>query len=145
MLPPLTGLRIVDLTSVILGPFATQILGDLGAAVIKVEPPEGDSMRPIPPAAAPGLSAIFANNNRNKRSIALDLKHPDGKRVLERLVAGSDVLIHNMRQEAIDRLGFSAAACVRLATVGPAMQLLSINPGCEMAWPGVPVPDLSRT
>src|SRR5262245_55388962 len=111
MLTLLTGIRIVDLTSVILGPFATQTLGDLGADVIKVEPPDGDSMRPIPPAAAPGLSAIFANNNRNKRSIALDLKHADGKRILERLVARSDVLIHNMRQEAVDRLGFSAAVC----------------------------------
>jgi crotonobetainyl-CoA:carnitine CoA-transferase CaiB-like acyl-CoA transferase len=111
MLPLLEGLTIVDLTAVILGPYATQILGDLGADVIKVEPPEGDSMRAIPPIAAPGISAIYANHNRNKRSIALDLKSAEGKDVLARLVAKADALVHNMRQEAIDRLGFGFAPC----------------------------------
>ena len=74
MIPLLAGLRILDLTSVILGPYATQILGDFGAEIIKVEPPEGDSMRPVAPVMAGGVSAIFANNNRNKRSVVLDLK-----------------------------------------------------------------------
>jgi crotonobetainyl-CoA:carnitine CoA-transferase CaiB-like acyl-CoA transferase len=106
MLPLLTGLRIVDATTIILGPYATQILGDLGADVIKVEPLEGDLMRAIPPAAEPGMSAIYVNHNRNKRSIALDLKHDDGKAVLSRLIASADALIHNVRQDAMDRLGF---------------------------------------
>jgi crotonobetainyl-CoA:carnitine CoA-transferase CaiB-like acyl-CoA transferase len=110
MIPLLKGLRILDLTSVILGPYATQILGDLGAEVIKVEPPEGDSMRPVAPVAAPGLSAIFANFNRNKRSVALDLKSEAGKAALRKLVPTADVFVHNMRQEAMDKLGFTFKA-----------------------------------
>lgn len=111
MLPLLKDIRIIDVTAVILGPYATQILGDLGADVIKVEPLDGDSMRHIPPHGAPGISALFANNNRNKRSIALDLKHPDGRAVLEKLIGGADALVHNMRQDAFDRLGFGFEAC----------------------------------
>jgi crotonobetainyl-CoA:carnitine CoA-transferase CaiB-like acyl-CoA transferase len=107
MIPLLKGLRILDLTSVILGPYATQILGDLGAEVIKVEPPEGDSMRPVAPQAVPGLSAIFANCNRNKRSVVLDLKTEAGKAALRRLIATGDAFVHNMRQEAMDKLGFT--------------------------------------
>ena len=107
MIPLLKGLRILDLTAVILGPYATQILGDLGAEVIKVEPPEGDSMRPVAPVAAPGLSAIFSNFNRNKRSVALDLKSEAGKAALRKLLPTADVFVHNMRQEAMDKLGFT--------------------------------------
>jgi crotonobetainyl-CoA:carnitine CoA-transferase CaiB-like acyl-CoA transferase len=110
MIPLLKGLRILDLTSVILGPYGTQILGDLGAEVIKVEPPEGDSMRPVAPLAADGLSAIFANFNRNKRSVVLDLKTEAGKAALRKLIATADVLVHNMRQEAMDKLGFTFEA-----------------------------------
>ncbi len=110
MVPLLKGFRIIDVTAVILGPYATQILGDLGADVIKVEPLEGDSMRVVQPVGAPGITALFANNNRNKRSIALDLKHPEGKAVLRRLIGTADALVHNMRQEALDRLGFSVEA-----------------------------------
>ena len=110
MIPLLKGLRILDLTSVILGPYGTQILGDLGAEVIKVEPPEGDSMRPVAPVAAPGISAIFANFNRNKRSVVLDLKTEPGKAALMKLVGTADVLVHNMRQEAMDKLGFTFEA-----------------------------------
>src|SRR5262247_30134 len=115
MIPLLKGLRILDLTSVILGPYATQILGDLGADVVKVEPPEGDSMRPVAPVAAPGISAIFANNNRNKRSIALDLKSEAGRAALFKLLPTADALVHNMRQEAMDKLGFTFNA-VRAAS-----------------------------
>src|SRR5262245_65386479 len=115
MIPLLKGLRILDLTSVILGPYATQILGDLGAEVIKVEPPEGDSMRPVAPVAAPGLSAIFANNNRNKRSVTLDLKSEAGRAALFKLLPTADALVHNMRQEAMDKLGLTFKA-VRTAS-----------------------------
>jgi crotonobetainyl-CoA:carnitine CoA-transferase CaiB-like acyl-CoA transferase len=110
MYPILDGIRIIDITAVILGPYGAQILGDLGAEMIKVEPPEGDGMRPIAPLGAPGLSHIFANNNRNKKSIALDLKSDAGKAALRKLIATGDVLIHNMRQEAIDKLGFGYEA-----------------------------------
>lgn len=107
MLPLLKGLRILDLSSVILGPYATQILGDLGAEVIKIEAPEGDSMRAITPVAKPGMSAIFANTNRNKRSVLLDLKSEGGKAALRKLIPTADAFVHNMRQEALDRLGFT--------------------------------------
>lgn len=110
MIPLLKGLRILDLTSVILGPYATQILGDLGAEIIKVEPPEGDSMRPVAPQAAPGLSAIFANCNRNKRSVVLDLKSEAGKKALAKLIPTADAFVHNMREEAMDKLGFTFEA-----------------------------------
>lgn len=110
MIPLLKGLRILDLTSVILGPYGTQILGDMGADVIKVEPPEGDSMRPVAPVATPSLSAIFANFNRNKRSVVLDLKTQAGKAGLKKLLPTADVFVHNMRQEAMDKLGFTFKA-----------------------------------
>jgi crotonobetainyl-CoA:carnitine CoA-transferase CaiB-like acyl-CoA transferase len=103
----LAGFRIVDITTIVLGPFATQILGDLGAEVIKIETVEGDMNRAVPPQGAPGIGATFANNNRNKRSLAVDLKQEAGKDILRRLIATSDALVHNMRQPALDRLGFS--------------------------------------
>ncbi len=109
MVPILDGIRILDLTSVILGPYGTQILGDLGADVIKIEQPDGDNMRPIAPTAAPGLSALFSNNNRNKRSVVLDLKSEGAKIALRTLIGTADVLVHNMRQEALDKLGFGFA------------------------------------
>ncbi len=115
MLPILKGIRIIDLTAVILGPYGAQVLGDLGADVIKIESPEGDNMRPIAPTAAPGLSALFANNNRNKRSVVLDLKSEAGKTALRKLIGTGDVLIHNMRQEALDKLGFGFDAVRALA------------------------------
>ena len=107
MYPLLKGLRIVDITTIILGPYATQILGDLGAEIIKIETPDGDMNRTTPPHGAPGIGAVFANNNRNKRSLAVDLKHPDGRDILRRLIGTADALVHNMRQGALDRLGFS--------------------------------------
>ena len=110
---PLAGIRILDMTSVVLGPLATQILADYGADVIKVEGPEGDLMRFGGVSLHPGMSAIFLAMNRNKRSLVLDLKTPDGRDVLERLIPTVDVLVHNMRVAAIERLGFGYAAVAR--------------------------------
>jgi crotonobetainyl-CoA:carnitine CoA-transferase CaiB-like acyl-CoA transferase len=107
--PILKNIRILDLTTVILGPYATQTLGDLGADVIKIESPDGDNMRPIAPVAEPGISALFSNNNRNKRSVVLDLKTDAARAALWTLIESADVLVHNMRQDAIDKLGFGYA------------------------------------
>ena len=111
---PLSGVRILDLTSVVLGPLATQILGDFGADIIKVENLEGDLMRANGVSLHPGMSSIFLAINRNKRSIALDLKSSDGQAVLRRLISGADVLVHNMRVAAIERLGFGYKAAAEL-------------------------------
>jgi len=107
---PLAGVRVIDLTAVVLGPVATQILGDLGADIIKVEAPEGDVMRSLGPMRHPGMAAYFLNINRNKKSVVLDLRKPAARAALLRLAAGADVLVHNMRPGAAQRLGIDYPA-----------------------------------
>jgi len=103
---PLAGVRVIDLTINVLGPMATQVLGDAGADVIKIEAPGGDPMRQIGPSRTADMSVYFLNLNRNKRSVVLDLKREAARAVLRRLVAGADVFVHNMRTAAVERLGF---------------------------------------
>jgi formyl-CoA transferase len=111
---PLAGIRVLDLTSVVLGPLATQILGDWGAEVLKVESPAGDLMRANGVSLHPGMSSIFLALNRNKRSLCVDLTTREGAAVLARLLPSVDVLVHNMRIAAIERLGFGHAAVAQL-------------------------------
>ncbi len=107
---PLRGIRVLDLTSVLMGPYATQIFADLGADVIKVEGPAGDTTRHLPPATEPARGAMFVNLNRGKRSIVLDLKKPEAVEALLTMVEKADVFIHSMRGAAIKRLGLGADA-----------------------------------
>ncbi len=102
---PLAGIRVLDLSAVILGPVATQILGDLGADVIKVERPEGDSSRYVNPGRSRGMSGTAMTLHRNKRSVILDLREPAGRETLLRLAGTADALIHNTRPQAMARLG----------------------------------------
>jgi len=104
---PLQGVKIVDLTTVVMGPFATQILAELGAEVIKVEPLNGDNMRDVGPMKSPKMGHLHLHLNRGKRGIALDLKHPKGLEIIKKLIAEADVLIYNVRPQAMARLGLA--------------------------------------
>src|SRR5580658_2325451 len=106
---PLVGFRVLDLTAVISGPFCTQLLGDLGADVIKIEPPEGDSMRRNVGPQRGGLTAAFLNFNRNKRSIVIDIKKEHGRDLVRRLAVKADALVENNRPGVADRLGIGYA------------------------------------
>ncbi|GAB7551067.1 MULTISPECIES: CaiB/BaiF CoA transferase family protein [Novosphingobium] len=107
---PLAGVRVLDLTSVLMGPYATQIFADLGADVIKVESPSGDTTRFIPPGPDASRGAMFLNVNRGKRSIVLDLKQGEARAALLKMAESADVFIHSMRSSAIGRLGLDYAA-----------------------------------
>lgn len=107
---PLAAVRILDLTSVLMGPYATQIFADLGADVIKVESPEGDTTRALPPGPERTRGGMFLNVNRGKRSLVLDLKQPAARAALLALAETCDVFVHSMRAQAIGRLGLDYAA-----------------------------------
>lgn len=111
---PLQGIKVVDMTTVLMGPFATQTLGDYGADVIKIESLDGDVTRQIGPTRHPGMGPVFLNANRSKRSICLDLKKDAGRAVVLRLVADADVLVYNVRPQAMQRLrlGYEDVAAV---------------------------------
>jgi glutaryl-CoA transferase len=127
---PLAGIRVIDCSTVLAGPYATMLLADLGADVVKVEPPEGDATRGWGPPWVGSVedgtrTAVYALAvNRNKRSIRLDLRQPDGAAVLRRLLASADVLVENVRPGGLDRLGFSDDV---LAELNPALVHLSIT------------------
>lgn len=120
---PLHGLRIIDLTRVLSGPFCTMILGDLGADVIKIEPPKGDPVR-AQGTMTDGHSGYFAGFNRNKRSVVLDLYSAAGKAALNRLLADADVLVENFRPGTLDKLGLGAEA---LKALNPRLIIASVN------------------
>ncbi|MES2481331.1 MAG: CoA transferase [Pseudomonadota bacterium] len=112
-LQPLRGVRVIDLSNVVFGPLASQVLADYGADVIKVEPPEGDITRRTGPAAEPGMAAAFLGNNRSKRAIVLDLKQPAAQAALHDLCASADVLMHNIRPQKLHRIGIDGTALRR--------------------------------
>ena len=102
---PLQGLTVLECASIVLGPMTAQYLGDMGADVIKIEPPEGDLTRRIGPRRHDHMGSFFLSNNRNKRSVVLDLKQPEAREVLLQLVDGADVFLHSIRSPAMGRLG----------------------------------------
>lgn len=108
---PLNGVRVVDLTQFVLGPYATQTLGDLGADVIKIEEPSGDRQRKTGKAPhSKSMGPVYVSLNRNKRSVVLDLKTDDGRAALTALIETADIFIHNMRPQSVAKLGFDYAA-----------------------------------
>ena len=120
----LAGLRVIDQTQVMAGPFSTMLLADMGAEVIKIEPPDGESTRHMELRIAPGLSAPFVAVNRNKRGVTIDLKQPEGAALLKRLVATADVLVENYRPGVARRLGVDYAT---LAAINPRLIYCSIS------------------
>jgi crotonobetainyl-CoA:carnitine CoA-transferase CaiB-like acyl-CoA transferase len=134
---PLEGVRVLDLSRVLAGPYATMVLADLGADVVKVEHPErGDDTRQWGPPFAGGESAYFLSVNRNKRSIGVDLKDPEGLERVRRLAAGADVLIENLRRGALERFGLGYEA---LKEINPHLIYCSVTgfgPGKDRERPG---------
>ncbi|HYZ33531.1 MAG TPA: CoA transferase, partial [Crenalkalicoccus sp.] len=111
---PLAGIRVLDLTGVVLGPYATQTLGDWGAEIIKIEPPQGDLVRNSGVFRNRGMASVFLGVNRNKRSVCVDIKQPEGAEVIRRLIPTVDVLASNIRPAGMARAGFGYEACAAL-------------------------------
>jgi crotonobetainyl-CoA:carnitine CoA-transferase CaiB-like acyl-CoA transferase len=111
---PLAGIRVIDLTTVVMGPYATQLLGDLGADVIKIEESGGDLSRAMGPGPHPDLSGTALNLHRNKRSILLDLKDPANRSVIDALILSADVFVTNLRPSPLVRLGLDYGSCARI-------------------------------
>ncbi len=134
---PLDGVRVFDLSRLIFGPFCTQILADMGADVIKVEPPTGDQARRSGTVFINSESASFLARNRNKRSIILDLRQPAAQEIAHRLVQRSDVLVHNFRPGVMVRLGLDAK---RVHALNPRLVYCSLTgygqTGPRADWPG---------
>jgi crotonobetainyl-CoA:carnitine CoA-transferase CaiB-like acyl-CoA transferase len=120
---PLSGVRILDLTTVLMGPYATQLLGDFGADVIKIEAANGDSVRGIGPMRHKGMGAAFLAVNRNKRSIVIDLKRPQGRELLLDMARRADVLVYNLRPHVMEKLGLAYEA---FAEVNPALLYVGV-------------------
>src|SRR5882757_9491625 len=105
---PLTGIRVLDLTQFLSGPYATQMLADLGAEIIKLEPPQGDPIRVVPPHFVGEDSVYYLCINRNKRCVAVDMKVAAGRELVKRLALSSDIVMENFRPGVLERLGLSA-------------------------------------
>lgn len=135
----LDGIRVLDMTSALLGPYATQILGDLGADVIKIEPPQGDLSRKLGPSRTPGMTSFYLSTNRNKRSLGLDLTKASARDVLKDLIKDADVLIHNVRLAGIKRLGFDYES---VRALNPSLVYVhAVGFGEDGAWAGEPAYD----
>ncbi len=111
---PMAGVRVIDLTAMVMGPYCTQIMADMGADVIKIEPPDGDGTRYISVGPSPTMGGVFANVNRGKRSVILNLQSAEGKAALRTLLETADVFIHSMRSKAIAKLGFDYEAVTKI-------------------------------
>jgi crotonobetainyl-CoA:carnitine CoA-transferase CaiB-like acyl-CoA transferase len=121
---PLAGIRVLDFTTVVSGPLCTQVLGDLGADVVKVEAPRGDSARRMGPPFRAGLGPVWVQFNRNKRAIVIQLQQPDGVAVARRIAAGADVVVENFRPGVADRLGIGYGA---LSAANPRLVYAAIS------------------
>jgi len=118
MAGPLAGIRVLDVSTIFMGPFACQIMGDLGADVIKVEAPGGDSVRNVGPARHRDMAGMFLNANRSKRALLLDMSKPEGQEALGRLAKNADILVHNIRPRPAAKLGLTYE---RLSALNPAL------------------------
>jgi crotonobetainyl-CoA:carnitine CoA-transferase CaiB-like acyl-CoA transferase len=107
MVGPLDGIRVIDMTSILMGPYAAQLMGDMGADVIKVESPQGDMVRDVGPMLHPRMGALYLHVNRSKRGMVLDVKKTEGLEAIKKLIATADILLYNVRPQAMARLGLS--------------------------------------